>query len=118
MTVSKMPVSKKSKHDKKALYEARAQIAQAMGHPARMLVLDVLSEKGECCVCELTEMIGSEMPTVSRHLSVLKNAGLIRDEKRGKNVFYTLTCPCVHSFFDCIEQVIKANVAKNLRLVG
>ncbi|MGL6197139.1 MAG: ArsR/SmtB family transcription factor [Thermoguttaceae bacterium] len=113
-----MTISNKPKRDKKALYEARAQVAQAMGHPARMLVLDVLSEKGECCVCELTEMIGSEMPTVSRHLSVLKNAGLISDEKRGKNVFYTLTCPCINSFFGCIEEVIKANIAKNMRLVG
>ncbi|MGL6225989.1 MAG: ArsR/SmtB family transcription factor [Thermoguttaceae bacterium] len=113
-----MTVTKKSKGDKKALYEARALVAQAMGHPARMLVLDVLSEKGECCVCELTEMIGSEMPTVSRHLSVLKNAGLICDEKRGKNVYYTLNCPCINSFFSCIEEVIKANIAKNIRLVG
>lgn len=101
----------------KAHYEARAVVAQAMGHPARMLVLDVLAENGECCVCELTELIGSEMPTVSRHLAVLKNAGLIRDDKRGKNVYYSLNCPCLGAFFSCIEEVLKKTADKHARSI-
>ena len=52
-----------------AKYEARAHIIKALAHPARLLIVDELSNHGERCVCELTEMIGSDMSTVSRHLA-------------------------------------------------
>ena len=75
-----------------------------MAHPARLLVVEELS-RGERCVCELTALIGSEMPTVSRHLSVLKQAGIVEDEKRGPQVFYRLRTPCVMNFFQCVASV-------------
>jgi ArsR family transcriptional regulator len=56
-------------------------------------------------VCELTDMIGVEMPTVSRHLSQLKSVGILEDEKRGSQVFYRLRVPCVLNFFKCVEAV-------------
>ena len=64
--------------------------------------MDELS-RGEHCVFELTQMIGVEMPTVSRHLGLLRNVGILEDEKRGAQVFYRLRRPCVLSFFKCIE---------------
>jgi ArsR family transcriptional regulator len=56
-------------------------------------------------VCELAALVGSEMPTVSRHLAVLKNAGIVEDEKRGAQVFYRLMTPCVMNFFNCVAAV-------------
>ena len=58
-------------------FEARARIIKAMAHPTRLFVVDELS-RGEKCVRELTEMIGADMSTVSRHLSILKEAGIIQ----------------------------------------
>ena len=52
------------------------------------MIVDELAEHGERCVCDLTELVGSDMSTVSRHLSQLKNAGIVDDEKRGTMVFY------------------------------
>lgn len=94
-------------------YEARAKILKAMAHPSRLLILDQLAE-GERCVCELTEMIGADKSTVSKHLSVLKSAGLVGDDKRGLQVFYTLRVPCATSLFSCIEGVVKSNVEAHL----
>jgi DNA-binding transcriptional ArsR family regulator len=85
-------------------YKAQALIIKALAHPTRLFIVDELS-RGERCVCELTDMIGVEMPTVSRHLSVLKSAGVLADEKRGAQVFYRLRVPCVLNFFKCIEAV-------------
>lgn len=85
-------------------YKARARIIKALAHPTRLFIVEELS-RGERCVCELTDMIGVEMPTVSRHLSQLKNAGILEDEKRGAQVFYRLRTPCVLNFFNCIEAV-------------
>jgi ArsR family transcriptional regulator len=90
-------------------YEARVQIVKAMAHPTRMFIVDELSRGGERCVCELTEMVGADMSTVSKHLSLLKNAGLIGDEKRGNQVFYRLKVPCIMDFFRCVETVLECN---------
>jgi ArsR family transcriptional regulator len=97
---------------RQAKYEARARIIKALAHPARLLIVDELSTAGERCVCELTEMIGSDMSTVSRHLAVLKGAGLIEDEKRGQMVFYRLRVQCVVNFFDCVESVLACNARR------
>lgn len=94
-------------------FEARARVAKAMAHPTRLFILDRLS-RGEECVCRLTAEIGADISTVSKHLSLLKDAGLILDEKRGTQVFYRLCVPCVLKFFDCLESVIKDQVRRQM----
>src|SRR3990170_7383746 len=86
--------------------EARARIIKAMAPPTRLLIVDELSRHAERCVCELTEMVGADMSTVSKHLSILKNAGIITDDKRGNQVYYRLRVPCILDFFRCVESVI------------
>ena len=95
---------------KQAKYELRHRIIKALAHPARLAILDELAEHGERCVCELTELVGSDMSTVSRHLGQLKAAGLIEDEKRGRMIFYRPRVKCLAGFFGCIESVIRTNV--------
>ena len=63
-------------------YKAKAEIIKALAHPTRLFIVAELS-RGERCVNEFTDMIGVEMPTVSRHLSQLKSVGILEDEKRG-----------------------------------
>ena len=86
----------------------RADILKALAHPSRLMMVDELA-KGERCVCELQELVGADMSTVSKHLTVLKKAGLVESEKRGLQVFYTLLSPCVMNFFTCVESVIEAH---------
>lgn len=88
-------------------YKKRATILKAMAHPSRLKMLEAL-ESGEKCVCELQELVGSDMSTVSKHLSMMRAAGLVVDEKRGLKAFYRLRVPCVRSFFACIESVIES----------
>ena len=71
------------KHKSKRHYEARARIAKALSHPSRLLMLDALAE-GEMCVCDLTELVGADQSTVSKHLAVLKQAGIVEDRKKGR----------------------------------
>jgi len=98
-----------------ARYEARAQVIKAMAHPTRLFIVDVLS-RGEKCVRDLTDMVGADISTVSRHLTVLKSAGIIQDDKRGAQVYYRLACPCVLDFFGCVESVIQITANEQLRL--
>ena len=94
------------KPEVKARFVERALILKAMAHPTRLYIVDVL-ESGERCVRDLTAMVGADMSTISRHLSVLKAAGIVSDEKRGSEVYYSLRMACVLGFFDCIEAVLK-----------
>lgn len=97
-----------------ARYEARAKVIKAMAHPSRLFIIDELS-RSERCVRELTAMIGADVSTVSKHLSVLKNAGVVFDEKRGTEVFYQLKVPCIVDFFSCIEAVLKTSAEEQLK---
>jgi len=99
-----------------ARFDARARVLKALAHPTRLFIVEELSH-GERCVCELTEMVGADMSTVSKHLAVLRSAGILADEKRGNQVFYTLRCPCVTDFFGCVEGVLKARVREQTALV-
>lgn len=87
-------------------YDARAGVMKALAHPSRLYIVDELS-RGERCVHELTDAIGSDMSTVSKHLSVLKASGIVRDEKRGSEVYYSLRMSCVVDFFGCLEAVLR-----------
>ena len=84
---------------------ARAEIFKALGHPARLAMVVAL-EKGERCVCELRELIGLDMSTVSKHLTVLRSVGLLEADKRGKQVFYSLRLPCTLGFVDCVDKAL------------
>jgi len=99
-----------------ARFEVRARILKAMAHPTRLFIIDELS-RNERCVCELTALIGADISTVSKHLSVLRNAGIVKDEKRGSKIFYFLKTPCVLNFFSCVESVLKSSVREQVRLV-
>ena len=101
----------------KARFEARARIIKALAHPTRLFFVDQLS-RGERCVCELQEMVDADVSTVSKHLAVLRNAGIVRDEKRGSKVFYSLHTPCVLNFFACVEGVIEATAREQAGLVS
>jgi len=89
-------------------YEARARIIKALAHPTRLLIVEELSHR-ECCVCELRDMVGDDISTVSKHLTVLRQAGIVEDEKRGLQVWYRLKVPCILNFFGCVENVLKSN---------
>ena len=89
----------------------RATIFKALGHPVRLAMVDRLAA-GECCVCELLELTEFRTlsgPSVSQHLLVLKSAGVIADEKRGKRIYYRLLMPCVAEISLCVK--VRTSVA-------
>lgn len=91
------------------VYEYRARIAKALSHPSRLIMLDALNQK-ELCVCELTDIVGSDQSTVSKHLALLKQAGLVEDRKEGVMVYYRIKVCCLQGFWDCIENVLSENL--------
>jgi ArsR family transcriptional regulator len=101
---------------KQARFETLAAVIKAMAHPTRLFVVDQLS-RGERCVCDLTALVGADVSTVSKHLAVLKAAGIVASEKRGSRIYYSLRMSCVLNFFGCVESVIKSVARENLGAV-
>jgi len=101
---------------KQLLFEKQAEIAKAIAHPLRIAVVNFLKD-GEQCVCDIAEHIGSERSNVSRHLSVMVNAGLLEYRKEGLKVIYSLKCACIVDFFSCVSRVLKQQAKDNERLL-
>ena len=99
----------------KLIYEAKAKVLKALAHPTRLWMAEQLGE-GERCVCEFVDAIDADFSTISKHLSVLKQAGIVSDDKRGKQVFYSLKVPCVLNFMSCVEAVIEAQINEQIAL--
>ncbi|MFI3243925.1 MAG: metalloregulator ArsR/SmtB family transcription factor [Akkermansia sp.] len=89
--------------------EKQANFFKALGHPVRLAIVEMLLG-GERCVCELHENSQRDMSTISSHLKSLKAAGVISSEQRGKNIYYSLCCPCVA----LVLGAIRKNVCKTL----
>ncbi len=105
-----MPTSYDSRLNKE-----RAQIFKILGHPLRLAILDEL-RNGERCVQDLESRLGAEQSNISRHLSLLKQIGIIDCRKEGLFVYYFLAIPCISNFFDCVNQVILKRVANSQAL--
>ena len=97
--------------EEKVRSEVRAKILKALAHPSRIFIVEKLNEK-PFCVGELTELIGADVSTVSKHLSILREAGLIDSKKEGTSIFYSLSCPCIMKFIGCLESVARQNYEK------
>ena len=102
---------------KQLLFEKQAEIAKAIAHPLRIAVVNFLKD-GEQCVCDIAKHVGSERSNVSRHLSVMVNAGLLEYRKEGLKVIYRLKCACIVDFFSCVSRVLKQQAKDNERLLA
>lgn len=86
-------------------YATRVRVLKALAHPTRLFLVEALSE-GEQCVCDLTARIGDDISTVSKHLTLLREAGVVSGERRGQQIFYSLRVPCVLDIFHCVAGVL------------
>lgn len=91
------------------MFRRQARLLKALANESRLRIVDRLS-RGECSAGELTEIVGSDRTTVSKHLAVLRAHGIVLDRREGSVVYYTLMTPCAVNFFSCAAQVLKERV--------
>ncbi len=103
--------------NQKRLYEMKAEVLAAAGHPIRLAVLDFLKD-GEQCVCDIAGYVEAERSNVSRHLAVLLKAGLVEQRKDGLRMMYSLKTPCILSFSQCVESVLRARAQEAQTVLG
>lgn len=93
--------------------DTRASVLKALAHPTRIFIVDLIDREGPHRVQELTEKVGADASTVSRHLSVLKHAGILSDRKQGTTVYYSLSCGCIADFMSGLERVLQARQVRD-----
>jgi len=91
---------------RRTLFKQQARVLKALASESRLMILDRLS-RGECSVGALAGLVGSDISTVSKHLSLLRAHGIVEDRRDGNVVYYRLLTPCVCNFFACASQVLK-----------
>ena len=98
--------------DNDRLIRMKADVFKALGHPIRLAAAEILRQ-GPRCVCDLAELVGAERSNLSRHLSMMVNAGLLASEKDGLMVYYRLRTPCILNALTCVENVLRENLTES-----
>jgi ArsR family transcriptional regulator len=98
------------------VYCRQAAVSQAMAHPLRIAILNVLRQ-GPRCVQEIVQQVGGKQSNISRHLSVLVSAGIVQYEKKGLHVYYTIQRQCVLRFLDCLCDYLKEQIETDTKLL-
>ncbi len=92
-------------HFDKAYYKKLAQGLKAIAHPTRLFIVLQQSQK-PLCVCDLAEIVGDDISTISKHITLLKNAGILESTKEGHRNYYRLKTPCVLDYIDCFSKLV------------
>lgn len=91
--------------------EIRSKIIKAMAHPVRLMIIECLKDSARS-FSEVFGLFALDKSTVSKHLLVLKEAGIVSSKKSGTDMIYALEVPCVTDFFGCVTAVIENNVRR------
>lgn len=94
--------------------ELRVKVVKAMAHPVRLMAIEFL-RGGERPFSAILGLFQLDKSTVSKHLLVLKEAGIVSSKKAGAEMIYKLEVPCVADFFNCATVVIESNIKKQIK---
>jgi ArsR family transcriptional regulator len=92
-------------------YELQAEVLKALGHPIRLAIMQFLS-KQEKCVCDIVDYVGTSQSNISKHLSIMKQVGILSDRKEGLSVYYRLEMPCALNFFKCVRDIMETQLSE------
>jgi len=90
----------------------RVSIIKALAHPTRLRIAEILAS-GPSCVGDLHQKIGGDLSTVSKHLTIMRQAGWLTCQKSGLQVHYTLACDCLDDFLRCIDSLAQGQPDSN-----
>ncbi|MDW7711635.1 MAG: metalloregulator ArsR/SmtB family transcription factor [Deferrisomatales bacterium] len=98
-------------------HSRRAEILKALGHPSRIAILEIL-RRGEECVCRICPQLDGTQPNTSKHLAVLKKAGILGSRQEGTMTFYWVVDTRVYEILELADEMIRREGRGRLREVG
>jgi len=104
------------KEQERRRYELQAAVLKALAHPIRLAIVQFLSSD-ERCVCDIVAHVGTSQSNVSKHLAVMKQAGILADRKEGLSVYYRLNMPCTLNFFQCVRDIMETQLSERTAVI-
>ncbi|HET6739173.1 MAG TPA: metalloregulator ArsR/SmtB family transcription factor [Kribbella sp.] len=98
------------------LHQLKAEFFKTLGHPARIRVLELLSER-DMAVSELLPELGLEASNLSQQLAVLRRAGLVTTRREGSQVYYSLTSPRVAELLAVARGILTTVLSDQVELL-
>ena len=98
------------------IYELKAELCRALGNPVRLELVHFLRE-GPQRVSDLAEAVNSNQGTVSRHLAVLRNSGILTASHQGRDIYYQIVDPRISDLCDLMRQVLLEQASKRSRML-
>jgi ArsR family transcriptional regulator len=103
---------------RESLRRFKAGVFQALAHPTRIALVELLRDEGEVPVSRLYEQLGLEQANVSQHLAVLRSRHIVVSRKDGNQVFYSLRDPILGKVLDLMRQYFQAHLSEALELLA
>ena len=93
----------------------KSEILKALGQPTRMKIIELLRD-GERCVCEMLPILGEEQANVSKHLSILRQAGIVEFRKEGVSSYYKIKDKRVFKLLDVVEDIVRDEILQSAEI--
>lgn len=100
-----------------SIFILKANILKTLTHPVRIQLLELL-KTNKLCQCEMAPLLGIEQYNLSRHISVLKSAGILRTWKEGVRLMFEVTDPCVYEILENVNQLLKRRIKAEHDLIS
>lgn len=95
----------------------KAGVFQALGHPTRIAIVELLRDEGEVAVSKIYEQLGIEQANASQHLAVLRSKQIVEGRKKGNQVFYSLRDPILGKVLNLMRQYFHAHLNESLAML-
>ncbi len=99
--------------DEVSINNFRSTVFKALGDPSRLKILEFLRDD-EKCACEIIPTVGFAQPTVSRHLKVLVDCGILKRRKEGNKMLYSVNCPKIYELMDLADSSFIESLSRNV----
>jgi len=99
----------------KEIVEKRAEILKAIAQPTRLKILELLRD-GERCVCEMLPVLKEEQANISKHLSLLRQAGIVDARKEGVWSYYKIRNREVFEIIDKADKIVRKEMLKTIEM--
>lgn len=100
-----------------SIYELKANILKTLSHPARIQILEHL-KNNKLCQCEMAAILGIKQYNFSRHITVLRTAGVLKTWKDGVRLMFEVTDPCVYDILDSVKHLLELRIKTEQDLVS
>ncbi len=102
---------------KENLLQLRAELLTTLGQPTRLRVLEFLKD-AEKCVCEIMPAIDEQQSNTSRHLSIMKQSGILVCRQHGKSIYYRVKDQRIFRLLKLLDEIIKQQIDEKARMAA